>query len=73
MGVEKRLSTGFLGFCIALTDLELRIAFANHVNSAATTDNLAIRVAVLERTDAAYNFHDSILTSAGLTADFFTW
>jgi hypothetical protein len=54
---ERRLSTSFLRLGVALANLELRIALANHVNPAAATHNLAIRVAVLQRTDTANNFH----------------
>ena len=54
---EARLPTSFLGLGVALANLKLRVALANHVNSATTAHNLAIRVAILKRTDAADNFH----------------
>ena len=40
-----------------MADLELRIAFANHIDSAAAFDHLAIGVAVLKGADTADNFH----------------
>ncbi len=51
------LATCFLHFGTALADLELRIALANHVNSAAPSHDLAIGVAVFQRADATDNFH----------------
>ena len=56
-GWRQRLSACFLDLGAALADFEFRIAFANDVNSAASLDDLAIGVAVLQCTDAANNFH----------------
>ncbi len=52
-----RLAAALLGLGAALTDLEFWIGFANHVDSATTANNLTIRVAILERPNATYNFH----------------
>lgn len=54
---SNHLAASLLHLGAALADLELRVAFANDVNSAAAADDLAIGVAVLQRTDAADNFH----------------
>lgn len=61
---NRDLAAGFLGLGVALTDLQLRIAFANHVDAATSANDLAVRVPVFERTDAADDFHDFQLTSA---------
>lgn len=54
---KTRLATSFFDLGTALTDLEFRIAFANHIDSAAAFDHLAIGVAVLQGADTADNFH----------------
>ncbi len=54
---KHRLAASFLDLRAALADLELRDTLANDVDSATTFDDLAIWVAVLQRADAAYNFH----------------
>ncbi len=51
------LAAGLFDLRAALADLELRVALANHIDSAATLHDLAIGVAVLERANAADNFH----------------
>ena len=51
------LAASLLDLCSALTDLELRVALANHVDSATSLDDLAIGVAVFQRTNAADYFH----------------
>ena len=51
------LAACLLGLGTALADLELWVALANHVDSAAALDHLAIRVAILQGADAADNFH----------------
>ena len=56
------LATSLFDFRAALADFEFWIAFADHVNAAAAFYNLAIRMAVLQRADAADNFHLTFLT-----------
>jgi hypothetical protein len=51
------LSTSFFDLRAALANLEFRNALANDIDTAASLDDLAIRVAVLQRADATYNFH----------------
>lgn len=51
------LAPGFLHLGAALADLELWITFANHVNSATSFHNLAVGMAIFQRTNAADNFH----------------
>lgn len=55
--VRRALSAAFLAFGPALADLELRIALADDVDPAATANDLAIRVTVLEGPDGADDFH----------------
>ena len=55
------LASGFLALSAALTDLELWIALANHVNTAASLDHLAIRVAGLQRSNATNDLHPMLL------------
>ncbi len=54
---RARLATSLFDLGTALADLEFRIAFANHIDSAAAFDHLAIGVAVLQGADTADNFH----------------
>jgi hypothetical protein len=53
------LAAALLGLRATLANFELGIAFANHVNAAAATYDLAIGVAVLEGSDRANDFHES--------------
>ena len=55
------LATAFLDFGTALADFEFRIALANHVNSASSTNDLAIGVPVFQGTNAADDLHDNDL------------
>ena len=50
-GMPAILALALLALSPALTDLKTWIALANHVNSAAATDNLAIGMAELQRAD----------------------
>lgn len=54
---QTRLSPGLFHFGAALADLETRVAFADHVDSATPFDDLAIGVAVFQCAYAANNFH----------------
>ena len=45
------LALAFLALCSTLADLKTWIALADHVNSAAATDNLTVRVPELQRAD----------------------
>src|SRR6056297_977278 len=56
-----KLATAFLDLGAALADFKLRIAFANHINSATPSNDLTIGVAILEGTDTANDLHDNIL------------
>ena len=51
------LPASFFNFRAALADLETWIALADHVDAAASLDDLAIGMAVFQRADAADNFH----------------
>ncbi len=51
------LATGLFDLRTALTDFELWVALANHVNSATSLNDLTIGVAVFQCADAAYYFH----------------
>ena len=52
-----RLASRLFHLGSALAYFEFRVTFANHVDSASALNHLAIRVAVLQGTDAADNFH----------------
>lgn len=56
---EQRLSLLLATLCTALANLETWIALANHVDSATTTNNLAVRVAEFECADGRNNLHGS--------------
>jgi hypothetical protein len=57
MSANDSLATSLFGLGVALADFELRIALADHVDPTASFDDLAIWVAVLQRANAANNFH----------------
>jgi len=54
---SKLLSLGFLAFSTTLTDLESRIALANHIQTTATTHHLAIRVSKFQSANRRNNLH----------------
>jgi len=53
----RKLAAGLLDLGTTLTHLEPRIALADHVDSATSLDDLAIGMAVFQRTNATDNFH----------------
>jgi hypothetical protein len=55
--LPKPLAAGLLRLGVPLTYLELRVALANHVNPAPSSNDLAVRMTVLQRTNATYDFH----------------
>jgi hypothetical protein len=59
--LSKNLALGPLALCIPLANFVARVTLAYHVNSTATTNDLAIRVTKLQGTDGGYNFHDFLL------------
>ena len=54
------LAAFLFDFGSALADFEPWLAFADHVDPAAATDNLAIGVAVLQGSDRADNLHGGL-------------
>ncbi len=53
----RRLAAGLFDLRTTLANFEFRIAFADHIDSAASFDHLTIGVAVLQRANAADYFH----------------
>lgn len=51
------LTPGLFDLSAPLADFESRIALTNHIDSTASLDDLAIGVAVFQRTNAADYFH----------------
>lgn len=52
-----KLPLGTLAFRVSLPDFEPRVALANHVDSPSSTNDLAIRVTILERPNRRYALH----------------
>jgi hypothetical protein len=52
-----RLTASFFDLRSTLANFELGVAFADHVHSAATLDDLAVGVTVFKGADTADNFH----------------
>lgn len=55
-----RLATSLLHLRAALANLELGVALANHVHATTTLHDLTVGMPVLECSDAADDFHDSV-------------
>ena len=53
----RRLATGLLGFGAALADLELGIAFADHIDTTTSLNDLAIRMAIFQGANTTNDFH----------------